>query len=1372
MRTGRDPARTSRDSSRNRAPPRFGYRRRPVSSSPSASPYRDLLDKLGSVLPADRRELRARIGGLEKRAREGKAPDPRALRVVTDAIERSAADLARRRMLVPVVAYPPELPVTASLDALREAISQSQVVVVAGETGSGKSTQLPKLCLELGRGVSGRIAHTQPRRIAARSVARRVADELGIRLGGVVGVKVRFGDESGRDTLVKVLTDGMLLAETRGDPRLDEYDTVIVDEAHERSLNIDFLLGYLRRLLPRRPDLKVILTSATIDVERLATHFGGCPVVEIPGRAYPIDVRYRPAEVGGLDEEDPRMLEHLGCAIDEIDEAFAPVGGTVGGAGAGRVNLTHGLPDVLVFLSGEREIREAEQHLAGRFRAREAGEPRTEILPLFARQSIEEQERIFAPGRLRRIVLATNVAETSLTVPRIHAVVDLGYARLLRYSAKSRVQRLPVEAISQASARQRAGRAGRLCAGIAMRLYDEGDFTLRPPFTPPEILRTNLASVILQMEALNLGKAEDFPFVDPPSARMLADGRATLVELGASTAEGRLTKMGRAMSLLPLDPRLSRMLLASIDERCTNDMLVVAAALAVQDPRVRPQDKRDAADLAHVRFRDPYSDFVSFLRIWSAWRGETREDGREMGSGAKRRWCERHFLSYQRMREWSDTVQQLKDLFAEHFQIKVGEASRAVDQADLDQGAFHRAVLAGFASHIGARNDKGEYRGPSGALFALHPSSALARRGPNWVVAAEIVETTKRFARICARIQPDWIVRVAPHLCTRSQFEPHFVEESGQVAAWERTSFGELVVVPKKRVPWGPIDPVGARHVFIQEGLVGYRARTEGAFLARNRALREALEQEEARGRRRGLLLEEEAAFAFYDARVPAEVHSTPSFERWRREAEKRDPAVLVMCDDDLLRDDAQRVDDGSFPRSIEVEALALPLEYRHDPERADDGVTARVPVEALAVLDPAPFEWLVPGLLAEKIEALVRSLPKHLRVRLFPIEEVVQGAVEAIEFGRGSLKARLARHLAPIAQAEISADDFREDLLPAHLVMRFSVMDADGRVLAEGRDLQALAARFAAVARDRLRASVDRASDPIALLERDRVEALPDAAIPETLAYTRAGIGLTGFPAMVVEFGEEGAVVALRVFDEPARARDAHAVACARLLAGALREAVEHHVAYDPQCEALLGLLGHAGEEDGVGFVAQLVAATVQAELPRVPRAAAEAIEAERRAGSGLHDRVAFVMRLLMALLGAVEEIEARVRGVAPHADGEPKARVAARLREVVGGHGLTALEGCSRDGLAQRLRLAQMLMARLERLREIGASRDRAIDDELAPLRARVITALRERSRPLASIDAIRSMWEEIEISRFAPKLPRAFPASERRLEELLGP
>ncbi|MEY4119316.1 MAG: ATP-dependent helicase HrpA [Planctomycetota bacterium] len=1309
------------------------------------SPLADLLSKLEFVLPRDRRELRARIGGLEKRLRDGAAPDPRALRVVEDAITRSIADRERRASIVPKVGYPSELPVTAALPALRDAIGAHQVVVVAGETGSGKSTQLPKLCLELGRGVLGRIAHTQPRRIAARSVARRVADELGVKLGGVIGVKVRFGDESGRDTLVKVLTDGMLLAETRGDSRLDEYDTIIVDEAHERSLNIDFLLGYIRRLLPRRPDLKVILTSATIDVERLSAHFAGCPIVEIPGRAFPIEMRYRPPEVSGLDEEDPRMLEHLGKSIDEIDEAFL---GRLGGA----------RPDVLVFMSGEREIREAEQFLSGRFKARGDAASATEVLSLYARQSLDEQERIFSPGKLRRIVLATNVAETSLTVPRIHAVVDPGYARILRYSAKSRVQRLPIEPISQASARQRAGRAGRLGPGVAVRLYAEEDFASRPEFTPPEILRTNLAAVILQMEALNLGKAEDFPFVDPPSARLLADGRATLVELGASTIEGKLTKLGRSMSLFPLDPRLSRMLLASIDERCTNDVLVAVAALAVQDPRVRPQDKRDAADLAHLRFRDSTSDFVSFLRIWSAWRSESRDDaGKELGSSAKRRWCEKNFLSYQRMREWSDTIVQLKELLAEHFQLKIGELSR-----DVDHGAFHRCVLAGFASHVGVRNEKGEYRGPSGALFQLHPSGTLARRAPNWIVAAEIVETTKRYARICARIQPDWIVRVAPHLCSRSQFEPHFVEETGQVAAWERTSFGELVVVPKRRVPWGPLDPEGARNVFIQEGLVQQRARTEGTFLQLNRELIEELRDEEARGRRRGLLLEEEAAFRFYDERIPKDIHSTPSFERWRRDREQANPELLVMQEQDLLRDDADRVDPKLFPRALELEELKLPLDYAHDPQDARDGVTARIPVEALAVLDPAPFEWLVPGLLGEKTEALVRSLPKHIRVRLFPIEEVVQGAVEAIEFGKGSLKAQLARHLSAVAHAEIDPREFREDLLPPHLVMRFSVVDADGRVLAEGRDLRALSARFAALARDRMRAGIDRARDPVALMERDEVTQLPDEPIPESIRYIRAGITLTGYPAFVCE---EPSRIALRVLDTALDARSAHAAAVARLLGEAYRDAIEHHVAYDPLCEELVGLLGHAGETDAIAYIARTVASGVISETQRIPRAMDEFLEAERRGEFDLHDRVALAMRTIHAILVAAEEVDQRVRGSRPDPQGDSRARVAARLQSVV-----ADLDSCGREELSQRLRLANMLRARLERMREIGGERDLAIERELEPLARRVAEAVRDHRRTGEARLAIARMWEEIEISRFAPKLPRAFAASERRLEELL--
>jgi ATP-dependent helicase HrpA len=1327
---------------------------------------RELIQRLEHVMPADRRELRARLGGLEKRFRETGAADPRALAAVEKAIVRSTAERERRRELVPPIAYPPELPVTASLPTLREALAAHQVVVVAGETGSGKSTQLPKLCLELGRGVLGRIAHTQPRRIAARSIARRVAEELGVRPGSVVGCKVRFGDETGRETLVKVLTDGMLLAETRSDPRLDAYDTIIVDEAHERSLNIDFLLGYLRRLLPRRPDLKVILTSATIDVARLSAHFGDAPIVEIPGRTYPIDIRFRPPEGRDLDEEDPRMLEAIAGAVDEIDARFAELG-TLQGAP----------PDILVFLSGEREIREATEHLMGHVRKRETRGPRSEILPLFARQGLEEQERIFAPGPLRRIVLATNVAETSLTVPRIHAVIDPGFARVLRYSARSRVARLPVEEISQASARQRAGRAGRLGPGLCVRLYSEDNFARRPAFTQPEILRTNLASVILQMEALNLGKAEDFPFVDPPGARMLADGRATLVELGASTVEGRLTKIGREMSVLPLDPRLSRMLLASIEGHCVNDILVVAAALAVQDPRIRPELQRDAADVMHARFADPMSDFASYLRIWRAWRGETRDSaGKEFGSSQKRKWCEKNMLSYQRMREWMDVAAQLRELCIDHFSVKVGEPG-----SEINDGAFHRAVLSGFASQVGAKHErkseKVEYRGSTGALFAIHPGSALARRTPNWIVAAEIVETTRRYARICARIQPDWIVRVAPHLCKRTQFEPHFVEETGQVAAWERTSFGELVLVPKRRVPFGPVDPVAARHVFLQEGLVGYRARTAGAFLAANRALREALEREEARGRRRGLLLEEEAAFAFYDSRVPNDIHSTPSFEAWRKKLEASEPRALFMREADLLRDDAERVRDSDFPESLRLDALAVPLAYAHDPEDAGDGITARIPVEALSLIDPEPFEWMVPGLLAEKIEALIRTLPKHLRVRLFPIDEVVAGAVEAIPFGVGSLRRALARHLVPIAQSEISAADFRTELLAPHLTMRFEVLDADGTVLGVGRELGALRARFGELSSDRLRASIDRAKDPVAKLELDDVPAMPDEAIPREIAYVRAGITLVGFPALV----REGSRTALRVLSGLVRAEEEHEAAVSAFVAREIHGAVEHHVAYDPHSQELHALLGLWGIDDAVGFVARSVARQVIAESGPAPRDARELVLVVRRCEQDLHDCVARTMRTLHALLVAAESVAESVRGVRPDALGDPRARVAARLEQVLGARGrerggesnddpLEPIVRADRDELSQRLRLVQMLVERLDRLREGGPTRDQSVDDELAPLRARVLEASVLRTKSRAEIRALRRMIEEIEISRHAPKLPRAFPASERRLDAML--
>ena len=1343
------------------------------SMHPSSQRLAQLLSQLDAVFPASRRELRARIGGLEKRLRDGGELDPRALLAVEKSIQSSIDERARRRSLVPVITYPPALPVTHALDALRTALNSAQVVVVAGETGSGKSTQLPKLCLEIGRGVDGCIAHTQPRRIAARSVARRIAEELDLPLGGVIGVKVRFGDDTSRDTLVKVMTDGILLAQTRSDPRLDAYDTVIIDEAHERTLNIDFLLGYLRRLLPRRPNLKLILTSATIDVERLSAHFGHCPIVEIPGRAHPIEIRYAPPPMEDLDEEDPQMLECIGRAIDEIDDAMAP---TV-------------VPDILVFLSGEREIREVETFLAGKFRGAKRA---TEIVPLFARQGLDEQERIFKPGVARRIVLATNVAETSLTVPRIHAVIDLGFARVLRYSAKSRVQRLPVEEISQASARQRAGRAGRLGPGMAVRLYSQENHDARAPFTQPEILRSNLASVILQMDALSLGRAEDFPFVDAPSARLLADGRATLVELGASTVEGKLTEVGRSMSQLPLDPRLARMLLASIEQRCSSSSLVLAAGLAVQDPRLRPAEKRDAADMAHARFRDGFSDFASFLRLWQTWRNETAE----LGSSARRSWCEKNYLSHQRMREWSDTWMQLRELFLEHLGVRCGEPPE-----ETETGAFHRAILAGFATQIGVRNEKGEYRSPNGALFALHPSGTLARRAPNWVVAFEIVETHRRLARVCARIQPEWIVRVAPHLCSRSQFEPHFVEESGQVAAWERTSFGELVVIAKKRVPYGPVDPVSAREVFIQEALVAGRVRTQSAFFTHNQELRAALQREEERSRRRGLLLEDEAAYAFYDARVPAEIHSTPSLESWMRQGNDRDGDRLRMIDDDLVRDGAERVSEREFPAYLQVDALSVPLEYTHEPERAEDGVTARIPVEALSVLDPEPFEWTVPGLLSEKVEALVRSLPKPLRVRLFPINEVVAGAVEALEFGRGSLLNMLARHLTRLAHCPITAKDFRLETIPRHLLMRFCVIDADGSELGAGRDLAQLATRFAAVARDRLRGAIDRNNDAIALLERESVTQMSDDEIPLELAYQRAGIRMVGFPALILEGTGNAVGVALRVFDVHALADEAHRAAVGVFVAQEMRDAIHHHVAYDPLCEEFLTRLAYwcGDDTDGTMVIARLVAAQGVAEAPRPPRSMSEFLAVVRALEPSVQTRVSIALRTLHAILGEADEVLLQVRNFtervnsvtinvagykskvtksparASNAASTPLSlageRIAARLNMIVPRATVREIAACDRDELAQRLRLTAMLRARAQQVFLNGPAQDAVIHEELARLQARVDAAVGHRTRTLELRRATRRMLEEIEISRFAPKIPRQFAASVRRLDHLLG-
>ena len=902
-----------------------------------------------------------------------------------------------QRPPLPPPAYPAELPIVERREELLAAIRDNQVVVVAGETGSGKSTQLPKLCLELGRGTAGLIGHTQPRRIAARAVAERVAEELGTEVGGTVGYTVRFTDRVGDDTYLKVMTDGILLAELQRDRELRAYDTIIIDEAHERSLNVDFLLGYLRQLLPKRPDLKLIITSATIDTARFAEHFGGAPVVEVSGRTYPVEVRYRPF---GDDPDDDRDQTQAICdAVEELTR--------------------EGPGDVLVFLSGEREIRDATDALE------RLGLRGTEVVPLYARLSADEQHRVFRPHGGRRIVCATNVAETSITVPGIRYVVDPGTARVSRYNRRTKVQRLPIEAVSQASAAQRAGRCGRIGPGICIRLYSEDDYAARPQFTDPEVLRTNLASVILRMAAIGLGDVAAFPFVDPPDARAIGDGVALLRELGALD-DDRLTPLGRRLAQLPIDPRLGRMVLEADRYGCTGEVLVIAAALSIQDPRERPLGKEQAADALHARFRDPSSDFLTYLNLWQY----LREQQRELGSSAFRRLCKREHLHHLRVREWQDLHGQLR---------AIARAPRQERAGDVDPEGVHRALLAGLLSHVGMWDpQRRDYLGARQARFAIGRGSVLAKSNARWVMAAELVETNRLWARTVARIKPEWVEKAAPHLARRSHGEPWWDERRATAVVHERVTVYGLPVVTARRVQYSRIDPAGAREMFIHRALVDGEWDTDLDVVRRNRELLDKARQSE------------NALLDFYEERVPADVTSGAHFERWARDHAD----VLAFA-----------LDDDGFPSTWEQEGVELPLTYLFEPGDVLDGVTVDIPLALLDHVDAAPFEWQVPGLREELVTSLIRSLPKPVRRAFVPAPDYARKVLDVAGPGDGRLLDVLTRELTRMTGDPIPSGSWDVDAVPDHLRITFRAVDDRGRPVAWSKDLVALRHRL----RDRL---------------------------------------------------------------------------------------------------------------------------------------------------------------------------------------------------------------------------------------------------------------------------------------------------------------
>ena len=1106
----------------------------------------DLFTRLETCLCRDRRALRKRLKGLQGRLAANK-PFERGLATLQQAIASSQHAYQQRLACLPVPEYPEELPVSGKRASIAAAIAAHQVVIVAGETGSGKTTQLPKICLELGRGVAGMIGHTQPRRIAARSVATRIAEELHTELGQLVGYKVRFTERASEGTLVRLMTDGILLAEIQSDPLLERYDTLIIDEAHERSLNIDFLLGYLREILPRRPELKLIITSATINTDRFAEFFHGAPVIEVSGRGYPVEVRYRPLLDEDRQEADPQQ-----ALLDAVDEL-------------GRVDP---LGDILIFLAGERDIREAADALS-RHRMRE-----TEVIPLFSRLSAVEQDRVFRPHRGRRIVLATNVAETSLTVPGIRFVIDTGLARISRYSHRTKVQRLPIEAISQASANQRAGRCGRLSAGVCIRLYDEADFAARPAFTDPEIRRTNLASVILQMKSMGLGEIGEFPFIDPPERRYIQDGLRLLHELNALDADETLTEIGRKLARLPLDPRLGRMLLAAEHEGSLHELLIIVSALSVQDPRDRPQEAQQAADQSHARFRHERSDFMAWLALWQHY----HEQARHLSQNKLRKLCRQEFLSWLRMREWHDIHGQLLS--------QVRELGLRPNTEEASYEAIHKALLAGLLGHIALRDeplpikaneskDKGakrprrpviSYLGARNLRLQIHPASGQARRGPKWMMAAELVETRQLFAREVAAIEPEWVEALAGHLLKRQYLEPHWEKRRAQVVAFEQVSLYGLVLVARRKVNYGPIDPPLARELFIRHALVEGEYQTRAAFFAHNRALLDEVALLEAKSRRRDQLIDEQALFDFYDQRLPTQIISGRHFERWLRSQE--DPRLLYFRREELLQGDGLSAQ--AFPDHWHWQGLALPLRYHFAPAEADDGVTLELPLALLAQLSPEPFEWLVPGLLEEKLIALIKAMPKAMRRNYVPAVNFAAAALEALRAGRqigeGSLRAAFARQLHRISGVAVPDEAWDEMALPTHLRMNFRVLDESGKAIAEGRDLPALQTQMRQEVRASLRSETAPDSERHPLEQQGLDEWQPDQ-LPEMVSVERHGLQVSAWPAFCDE-GDAG--VALRLFESAEAANAAHYHGLVRLFMLGQRDKLKYLRKQLPAIQAL----------------------------------------------------------------------------------------------------------------------------------------------------------------------------------------------------------
>ena len=1314
-----------------------------MSMSKNQSVHRAALPEL-SCLTADARRLRALPRELSRSTGEKRQKLQADLEKLLLA---SQAGVAARREKLPKPEFQPDLPVNERRADIAELIAKNQVVIVCGETGSGKTTQLPKICLDLGIGARGLIGHTQPRRLAARSVATRLAQELKTQVGAGVGVKIRFHDKSTAESWVKLMTDGILLAESQSDPYLNAYEAIIIDEAHERSLNIDFLLGYLKQLLPRRPDLKLIITSATIDAERFAEHFAvngkNAPVIEVSGRLFPVDVRYRPVEDINKKDDERDLYDAIVDAADELSRL--------------------GPGDILVFLPGEREIREAAEALRKHALARPglstAHAP--EILPLFSRLSAGDQDRIFKPsGGQRRIVLATNVAETSLTVPGIRYVIDTGLARVKRYSYRNKVEQLQVEKISQAAARQRAGRCGRVAAGVCVRLYDELDFNARPPFTDPEILRSSLAGVILRMKSLKLADVESFPFIEPPPAKAISDGYALLQELGGLDDENQLTKIGDALAKLPLDPRIGRMLVAARDLGCLTEVLVIAAGLSTQDPRERPQERQQAADEKHKQFADEKSEFLSWVKLWHWFKAavDHKKSNKSLVDN-----CHAHFLSYLRLREWREVHGQLHAM--------VTELGWKENQLPGSFEAIHQALLTGLLGNIGCKSDEsGYYLGARGIRYLIHPSSPLQKKAGKWIMAAEITETTRLFGRCVARIEDGWIEKVGAHLVKRQYFDPHWEKKAMQVAGWERTTLYGIVINPKRRIHYGPLAAAEAREIFIRQGLVAEEIEESFAkrwpFFQHNQKQIRDIEKIEHKQRRQDVLVDDELIFAFYDSIIPEGIHNGATFDHWRKTAELENPKLLFLAKDDLMRHSAAGVTTEAFPHHLKVGGVDYALSYHFEPGSPKDGVTLTLPLAQLNQIPALRMEWLVPGLLKEKLVQLIKTLPQKIRAKLVPVPEFVEEFQLTVEGKDKKLNQGIIQPLIDhILEARglnargwaVTPDAFRPDALPLHFSMNYKLIDEHGRQLDMNRSLVALRGEWGSSAKEEFAELHETPAQYTKLTDWTFGE------LPELMEVPVGKQTVIGYPGLVCEEG--GETVSLKVFDSAEEAAESHRKGLARLFMLQFREQVKY---FDKNVPGLAAMamqymaLGSSEELRRQIIDLTFERACLNEPLPSTPEAfKARTAEAKARLGLIMQE----VCRLVGSVLGEWQIVVKKLPAFKVHA--AALADIDSQLKRLMSKQFVT---GTPFERLQHYPRYFKAIIVRLDKLKA-NPTRDAQLMTEYGPLwmhYERRAIQLAKLGTVDPQIEQFRWLLEELRVGLYAQELRTPVPVSVKRLQK----